>query len=311
MTTQVGAPQRQQGGMRNVIRNVLRNEQARTWLALTPAVAIVIVLFGGAVVLALAQSFGLLSIGVGQGPSLNAYVSLFGSPEFGRSLRLTTYVAVVSTVLSVTIGVGAALLLQRMGRGRRLAMTIFQLNLPIPHLIGATAILATLGQSGFIARIATQTGLIDGPADFPAMLFDPWAIGVIAQYVWKEIPFVGVVTLAVLRNVGDNLDEAARMLGASGWQRFRHVTLPLLLPGVLPVTVIVFAFTFGTFEVPLLLGRSFPAVLPVMAHQRYTATDLAARPEAMAISVFITVVVLAVVFVGMALVRNAIRRDAT
>lgn len=307
MTSQVGAVRSTQRAM----RNVMRHEQARTWLALAPALAIVIVLFCGAVVLALVQSFGLLSTGIGRGPSISAYLNLFSSPEFGQSVRLTAYVAVVSTVLSVTIGVGAALLLRRLGHGRRIATTIFQLNLPIPHLIGATAILATLGQSGFIARIATRTGLLDGPADFPAMVFDPWAIGVIAQYVWKEIPFVGVVTLAVLRNVGDKLDEAARMLGASGWQRFRHVTLPLLVPGVLPVTVIVFAFTFGTFEVPLLLGRSFPAVLPVLAHQRYTATDLASRPEAMAISVVITVFILVVVFAGMALVRNAIRRDAT
>jgi putative spermidine/putrescine transport system permease protein len=53
--------------------------------------------------------------------------------------------------------------------------------------------------------------------------------------------------------------------------------------------VIVVAFTLGTFEVPLLPGRSFPSVLPVPAHRRSTDGDLAARPEAMAVSVVITV----------------------
>jgi putative spermidine/putrescine transport system permease protein len=82
------------------------------------------------------------------------------------------------------------------------------------------------------------------------------------------------------------------------------------LPGVLSAVVIVFAFTFGTFEVPLLLGRSFPAVLPVLAHQRYTDVDLAARPEAMAISVAITVLVLVVVVAGSMLARRTIRQEA-
>jgi putative spermidine/putrescine transport system permease protein len=129
------------------------------------------------------------------------------------------------------------------------------------------------------------------------------------QYVWKEVPFVGIVALAILANVGDGLDEAARTLGASRWQRLRHVTLPLLLPGVLSAAVIVFAFTFGTFEVPLLLGRSFPAVLPVLAHQRYTDVDLATRPEAMAIAAVTTLIVLVTVVVGAALARGTIRQE--
>ena len=293
------------------VRRALRHEGMRTWGGLAPALILVTVLFGGAVVLALLRSFGLLAFGASTGPSLDAYRQLFADPEFGRSLLLTLYVAVVSTTLAVTLGIGAALVLRRLVRGRRLATTLFQLNLPIPHVIGAVAILALLGQSGLLSRVATQTGIIDGPGSFPAMVFDPFAIGVIAQYVWKEVPFVGIVALAILHASGTDLEEAAQTLGASPWQRLRHVLLPLLLPGVLSASVIVFAFTFGTFEVPLLLGRSFPAVLPVLAHQRYTDIDLTARPEAMAISVVITVLVIAVVLAGSAAARRAIRQTAT
>jgi putative spermidine/putrescine transport system permease protein len=291
-------------------RRRLRHEGLRTWGALAPALVLVLVLFGGAVGLALVRSFGLLATGPTVGPSLDAYRRLLDDPEFGRSLALTFHVAVTSTVLAVVLGIGAALLLRRMVGGRRLATTLFQLNLPVPHVIGAVAVLALLGQSGLLARVAARSGVIDGPASFPALVFDPYAIGVIAQYVWKEVPFIGIVALAILRTAGDELDEAARTLGASPWQRLRHVSLPLLLPGVLSAAVIVFAFTFGTFEVPLLLGRSFPAVLPVLAHQRYTDVDLAARPEAMAISAVITVLVVVVVLVGSAVARRAIREDA-
>jgi putative spermidine/putrescine transport system permease protein len=284
-------------------------ERLRTWGPLVPALTLVVVLFGGAVGLALLRSLGLLAGGTGAGPSLDAYRRLFTDPEFGRSLLLTLHVAVTSTVLAIVLGIGAALLLRRLVRGRRLATTLFQSNLPLPHVVGAVAILALLGQSGLLSRVATQTGVIDGPASFPALVFDPYAIGIIVQYVWKEVPFIGIVALAILRSTGDDLEEAARTLGASPRQRLRHVILPLLLPGVLSAAIIVFAFTFGTFEVPLLLGRSFPAVLPVLAHQRYTDVDLTARPEAMAISVVITVVVVAVVVAGSVLARRTIRQE--
>jgi len=292
------------------LRRALRHEHLRTWGPLAPALALLVALFGGAVGLALLRSLGLLAGGAGEGPSLDAYRRLIANPEFGRSLLLTLHVAVTSTVLAVALGIGAALLLRRLVRGRKLATTLFQLNLPLPHVVGAVAILALLGQSGLLSRVAAQAGVIEGPASFPALVFDAHAIGIIVQYVWKEVPFIGIVALAILRSAGEDLEEAARTLGASPWQRVRHVILPLLLPGVLAAAVIVFAFTFGTFEVPLLLGRSFPAVLPVLAHQRYTDVDLAARPEAMAISVVITVLVLVVVVVGSVLARRAVRQES-
>ena len=291
-------------------RRALRHESVRTWAALTPAVTLVLTLFGGAVVLALVRSFGLLGTDPSARPSLDAYRRLLVDPEVGRSLLLTLHVAVVSSTLVVVLGIGAALLLRGLGRGRRLTTTLFQLNLPVPHVIGAVAILSLLGQSGLLSRAATRIGMIDEPASFPALVFDPYAIGIIVQYVWKEVPFVGIVALAILHSTGDDLEEAARTLGATSWQRLRHVTLPLLLPGVLSAAVIVFAFTFGTFEVPLLLGSSFPAVLPVLAHQRYTDVDLASRPEAMAISAVITLLVLAVVVAGTTLARRTVRQDA-
>jgi len=287
-----------------------RDERVRTWAGLAPALLIVAVLFGGALWSALRTSLGIGGLGA-SGPSLEAYQRLLADPEFWPSVALTAHVAVTSTVLSVVLGVAAALLLRRVTIGRRTLTTLFQFDLPIPHVIGAVAILLLLGQSGFVSRLTASLGLTDSPADFPALLFDPYAVGVIVQYVWKEVPFVGIVALSVLRATGRDLEAAAATLGASSWQRFRYVTLPVLLPGVLSTAIIVFAFAFGTFEVPLLLGASYPAVLPVLAHQRYTDVDLASRPEAMALAVLTTLIVVMVVLVGVALARRAVRQAGT
>ena len=159
----------------------------------------------------------------------------------------------------------------------------------MPHVVGAVGILYLFSQSGFFARAAYQIGMIAAPGQFPALVYDRFAIGIILQYVWKEVPFIGVIVLAQMQALGTDYESVARSLGANRWQAFRHVLLPLILPGVLSASVIVFAFTFGAYEVPLLLGASHPQALPVLAYKTHTDVDLAARPQAMAMAVVIAI----------------------
>ena len=71
--------------------------------------------------------------------------------------------------------------------------------------------------------MAFHIGLIARPGEFPALVFDPWAIGIILQYVWKEVPFIGVIVLAQMQALGTDYESVARSLGANRWQAFRHV----------------------------------------------------------------------------------------
>jgi len=81
------------------------------------------------------------------------------------------------------------------------------------------------------------------------------------------------------------------------------------MPGILSSSILVFAFTFGAFEVPLLLGQRYPSALPVLAYRSYTDIDLNARPEAMAMSVVIAVIISLLVFAYMQLTRRYLRKD--
>lgn len=292
------------------MRALLRDERLRPWLLVAPALTVVGLLAGGAVVQAAVRSVSPVRGSGETGLTFTAYRSLLADPELPRSLLLTLYLAATSTLLAVVLGIAAALALRQVAARSRWLTTVFQLPLPIPHVVGAVAVLALLGQSGLFSRIAGSVGLIDDAASFPALVFDPLAIGILAEYTWKEVPFVGIVALALLRSSRVQEQEAAaRSLGASSWQRLRHVTLPLVLPGVLSVAVIVFAFSFGAFEVPLLLGASFPETLPVMAFRRHTAIDLAARPEALALSLLMAVVAVACVALAMRVARRTIREE--
>ena len=178
----------------------------------------------------------------------------------------------------------------------------------MPHLVGAVGILYLFSQSGTFARLAAEWNLIQRPGEFPALVFDPYAVGIILQYVWKEIPFIGVIVLANMQALGEDYESVARSLGASRWQAFRHVLLPLIFPGALSASVIVFAFTFGAYEIPAILGANYPAALPVLAYRKYTDVDLAARPEAMAMAIVIALLSAVMIYLYVRYTRRTIRR---
>ncbi len=282
-------------------------DRLRIWIMLAPALAVIVFLFLGGLLLGLVQSFNYMPIIDKHEFNLDAYAAVFASGEFWRSLALTFQVALAATLISTVLAVICALVLRETFVGRKLVTFIFQLNLPIPHLVGGVAIIMLFTQSGLLARVARLFGWIDGPSDFPAMVFDPRGIGATLEYVWKETVFIGVIVLAVLQSLGTDYEELAASLGANRWQRFRYVLLPLMTPGILSASVIVFAFSFGAFEIPFLLGATFPVTLPVVAYRAYADVDLGARSQAMAMSMLITVIITVLTYAYTKLTRAYLR----
>ena len=263
-------------------------ERLKIPLLLAPALLILGGLFAGGLYAALVQSLGYFpAIGMTE-INLDAYREVLGSREFLDSLLLTFYVAGVSTVAATILAVLAALALRH--SPGRISATVFQVPITVPHLVAAVGMALVVSQTGLGARLAVALGLIGEPAEFPALLYDRYSVGIILTYVWKEVPFIALVVLAGLRGVAGELEEVARTLGANAWQRFWYVVFPVIAPGIVAASLIVFAFTFGAFEVPFLLGRSYPTILPVMAYDEYRSVNLADRPAAMAINVLIALV---------------------
>lgn len=266
-------------------------EHLQLWAMLAPAVLLILLLFVGGLVVGFGQSLDYMPIIGLREPTIRHYSSILTDRDFYTSLFLTLYIACTSTLLAVLLAVGIALVLRQRFSGSRFATFLFQLPLPVPHLVAAAGFVLLLTQSGLLARIGYHLGWLERPNEFPALVFDRWQITTILVYVWKEVPFIGLVVLAVLKGIGQDYEEIAQTLGASRWQRLRHVLLPLLLPGLSTTSIIVFAFVFGSFEIPLLLGQRYPNVLPVTAYRAYVDPDLNQRPEAMAMGILITIIV--------------------
>ncbi len=271
-------------------------------LLLTPALLVIGTLFAGGLFTAVVQSLGYMPA-IGQTDlGLDAYREVLTGEDFLDSLALTFYVAGASTGIATVLAVLAALALRR--SSGRVSSVVFQLPITIPHLVAAIGIALVVSQTGLGARLATVLGLIGEPKDFPALLYDEYSVGIILTYVWKEVPFIALVVLASLRGVAADLEDVARTLGASAWQRFWFVVFPVISPAVVAASLIVFAFTFGAFEVPYLLGKTYPTILPVMAYNEYRDIDLTARPVAMAINVLITLITAAFAAAYLRLARD-------
>lgn len=254
-------------------------------LRLAPVLLVVIGLFGTGLLSAFVESTTDPESGA---VTARYYWAVVRDEEFRASLALTLWVSTVSTALATAAGVGIALLLSRLIAGRPLMYALLQTPLAVPHLAMSVALLMLIAPSGWIARLMTAMGLISAPADVPALVYDEYGIGIILAYLAKEIPFLAVVTTALLARIGPEYERVAATLGASRWQRLRHVTIPMLAPGVVSAALMVFAFVFAAFETPFILGRPYPAMLSVVAQRRYLSLDLNDRPDAIAWALIMT-----------------------
>lgn len=297
---------------RNAPRLSLRQRLLRRFyvpLMLAPVVIVLVTLFVGALGTALVQSLGYAPIyRINEFPSFRWYRDLFTQPGFWQSLGYTLYYAVVPTIVGLAMSIYLALTLRKRFAGKTLFQYVYKLPLMIPYLVGVALTILLFTNGGIVARALFALGLIESTGDFPRLLYTHSGWGIMLVYLWKQIPFMTLIIFSVLLGLGEESEEAAATLGANGWQTFWHVTLPQIMPGIISGTVIVFAFNFGSFEVPFILGGSFPNTLPVEAWRAFDNPDYSNRPRAMAIVMVIAAISGAILYLYLAAYRRFERR---
>ncbi len=271
----------------------------RRWLGLAPASIIIIGLFGGSLGYGIAQSLGWLPFLGQRQLSLNAYRNLLVgeqlSSQWWQALLFSLWVSIAATLGSAIICLGLlSSIAERQQQYRGLSI-ISNLHLAIPHSVWAMALLLVLSQSGILARLGFAFGWLDQPSNFPVLVRDRWGIGIILAYITKEVPFLLLMGLAVLRQQGRDYLLVAQTLGANRWQRLRLVLWPLLAPSVIGGSLLVFSFIFGAYEVPALVGVRYPEMLATMALELFLNPDLQARAEGMAVSMLMSLIILLVI----------------
>lgn len=252
------------------------------FLRLSPLLIPYVSLFCAGVVLALVQSLGMMSpVPLEQGYG-DAYVSLFSSPWLYEMFGFSLYVALVSALMATAGGTLIACGIWAMPVVFRRMSVIYKMTLILPHIAIGFIILIFFSQTGVLASLAHCIGLITEPEEFPNLLYGGNGLGLIAAYIYKEMPFAILMVLGPLAGFDHRLVTCARMLGATRSRIVFRIILPHIAPAVHSVFIILFLYAFGAFDIPYILGNSKPAMLSIEVYNLYFKRDLINRPMALA-----------------------------
>jgi multiple sugar transport system permease protein len=243
--------------------------------------------------------------------SLENLGQVFTSPGFWEGLRTTVAYSVVGTVGSIGIGLVAALALRRPFRGR----TVVRASMLLPYVapvVAVTFVWQTMlnPQFGIVNHVGREWFGWDDPIAFLSQrsaevsIFGlqvslPVALlTVMAFESWRYFPFAFLFLTARLQAVPGELEEAARVDGATPTQRFRHVLLPQLLPVIALLAVLRFIFTFNEFDDVFLLtgGAAGTEVVSVRVYNLLTARGDIGGAAAQALVLALILVLFLVVY---------------
>ncbi|WP_169797666.1 carbohydrate ABC transporter permease [Microbacterium resistens] len=238
------------------------------------------VLFVGATVVypllySVLQSFfdvGLREVvqGGAQWVGIDNYVDQFGRPRFWYAFGISILYAAGSVALTFLLGLGLALLLRRAFRGRNVLRALILIAWVLPTVVSANVWRWLLdGSYGLLNAVLRSLGIVDGDVFWLGQPVTAIAAVILAT-AWSFAPFAMILLSAGLEAIPGTLYEAARIDGASPWQQFRYVTLPQLRPVALASLLLIFIYTFKTFDTIFLMTAGGPggatATLPVYAY---------------------------------------------
>ena len=217
-----------------------------------PAMIILIVLLALPTVLTAIYSLhDVPASGSSFGPfvGIENYQIIFASPVFWRSAQVTLTFAIGFVIFSTVIGLAMAMLLNQRFIGRGLARALLIIPWATPWLvIGILWKWFADGSVGGLNAVLLALGII---SDYQPFLSDPntaLPITVLAA-VWRQASFAGILLLAGLQTLPEELHEAAQLDGANWWQRFTNITVPWLRPVLITVTVFNIIYAFLQFDV--------------------------------------------------------------
>jgi multiple sugar transport system permease protein len=195
---------------------------------------------------------------VGRFVGLQNFVKDFNDPIFWRVAVNTFIYTGVATLLKMVGGLCLALAMNQHFRMKNLVRAVLLLPFIVPTVLSTVAFLWMLDPAfSVVNRILIGLGM---PPPGPSWLGNPYLamFSIIMINTWRGLPFYGITLLAGLQTVPPELYEAATIDGASSWQRFRFVTLPLLQPIILIVTLFSVIFTFADFQLVYVLTHGGP-----------------------------------------------------
>jgi multiple sugar transport system permease protein len=230
------------------------------------------------------------------------YLDLWTDPVAMQSLRTTLIFVGVTIPFELLFGLGMALVMNEAFRGRGILRAIVLIPWAIP-----TVVSSQMWRFTFHDRYGLFNFILfgDQTARYLAPLADPQlAMGaIIIAEIWKTSPFAALIILAGLQTIPDELYEAASIDGASRWQKFRHVTLPLLKPALLLALLFRTIDALRVFDLVFVMTQGGPAdatnVLQFYGYRKTFAEGMIGYGSAIAVCVFLLSLILSLAYLRM------------
>ena len=236
------------------------------------------------------------------------YELLFTDRVFWMAVWWTVFYTVFATIFKFALGLWLALLLNHYVPFKSVVRAIILVPWIVPTVLSAIAFWWIYDpQFSIISYVLVdKLGILDNYINF---LGDPWnaRMSLIAANIWRGIPFVAICLLAGLQTISPSLYEAAMLDGATPWQRFVHVTFPMLMPILAVVLTFSVIFTFTDFQLVYAITRGGPVnsthLMATLAFQRGIPGGMLGEGAAIAVAM-IPFLIAATVFSYFALARR-------
>ncbi|WP_299047365.1 ABC transporter permease [uncultured Tateyamaria sp.] len=220
-------------------------------LLLLPGLGLILVMIGSVFYVAVMQSLGFFNL-VGEDTfSLEHWQKVLDSRSFNRAFQYSAYIATVSAIGSVALAYPIAIWLRRPFRGSLVVSALLKAPLFVPGLVAAFLFINIVAYHGILNQLFIWLGFIDAPI---RMQNDRGAWGVVFLQLWKNMPFALLLLSGAVQGISDEVLDAARDLGAGGWDRFRKVIAPLSVSAMQAALIIIFIQAAGDFAFQVTAG---------------------------------------------------------
>jgi trehalose/maltose transport system permease protein len=275
-------------------RSVFREERRLGAAMLTPSLAVIALVaaypIGYAVWLSL-NEYSVITPGLSRFVGFDNYSEALGSSAFWDAMITTLVFTAASVGLELAIGLGMALVMHQAFRGRALLRAV--VLVPWAILTVVTAITWRTIFEPELGFVNTMLETLSLPGSDIVWLGERgYALGVmILADVWKTAPFMALLLLAGLQGIPDEIYDAAKVDGATTWQRFRRITLPLLVPAITVALIFRTLDAMRVFDLPYVLtkGANGTETLSLIAQEELVTNRNTGLGSALSVLTFLTV----------------------
>ncbi|HVG75659.1 MAG TPA: sugar ABC transporter permease [Thermoleophilaceae bacterium] len=270
-------------------------------LLLSPAMVVILLVaaypIGYAVWLSLTE-YSVRVPGLWRFVGFDNYSEAFGSTEFWDAVKTTFLFTIISVTLELAIGLAMALAMHAAFKGRGLLRTVILVPWAVLTVVSAITWKTLFEPNlGLVPTILGKFGIAEnvvwlGQSGYALTVM-------IVADVWKTAPFMALLLLAGLQVIPDDVYDAAKVDGATTWQRFRSITLPLLLPAILVALIFRTLDALRIFDLPFVLtgGTNGTSTLSLIAQKELTTNNLIGYGSALSVLTFIIVMAVSFIYI--------------